>query len=181
MPRLARGQKSTGYVYHVINRGNGGATVFHKDGDYRAFLDLLAIAKTKYPIKVFGFCLMPNHFHLVLQPSTPNALSPAQDYTIRYEGYTNRYTTTTTSLLPGWLPAHAQTTTFLLSYEELAQNPARDIRPRREKVTSYLGKSHALQFVRARQHIGPALSKQQIVARCAVGFHSVPTGSSRFG
>src|SRR5437899_1636469 len=43
---------------------------------------------------------MPNHFHLVLQPSAPNALSPAQDYTIRYEGYTNRYTTTTTSLRP---------------------------------------------------------------------------------
>src|SRR5207244_11492749 len=75
---------------------------------------------------------------------------------------------------PGWLPTNAQTTTFLLSYEELAQNPARDIRPRREKVTSYLGKSHALQLVRARQHIGPALSKQQIVTPGAVAFHSVP-------
>jgi putative transposase len=75
MTRMARGQKSAGYVYHVINRGNGGATVFHKDGDYRAFLDLLAIAKTKYPIKVFGFCLMPNHFHLVLEPSNRDTLS----------------------------------------------------------------------------------------------------------
>lgn len=75
MPRLARGQQSTGYVYHVLNRGNGGATVFHTDGDYRAFLDLLAIAKTKYPIKVFGFCLMPNHFHLVLEPSSRGTLS----------------------------------------------------------------------------------------------------------
>jgi hypothetical protein len=31
-----------GHVYHVLNRGNGGATVFHKDGDYTALLDLLA-------------------------------------------------------------------------------------------------------------------------------------------
>ena len=54
MPRLARGQKSTGYVYHVLNRGNGGATVFHKNSDYRAFLHLLADAKARYPVKLFG-------------------------------------------------------------------------------------------------------------------------------
>jgi putative transposase len=62
-------------VYHVINRGNGQATVFHKDADYRAFLDLLAAAKTKFPVKLFAFCLMPNHFHLVLRPETAPALS----------------------------------------------------------------------------------------------------------
>ena len=65
-----------GQIYHVINRGNGGATVFHKDGDYRAFLDLLTVAKCTYMVKVFGFCLMPNHFHLVLQPAGNNALGP---------------------------------------------------------------------------------------------------------
>lgn len=75
MPRIARGQLS-GYAYHVINRGNGGAVIFHNPGDYRAFLDLLAIAKTKHPVKVLGFCLMPNHFHIVLQPMTGGALSP---------------------------------------------------------------------------------------------------------
>ena len=74
MPRIPRGQIG-GHVYHVLNRGNGGATVFHKDGDYRAFLTLLADAKARYPVKILGFCLMPNHFHLVLQPSTPDALS----------------------------------------------------------------------------------------------------------
>jgi REP-associated tyrosine transposase len=42
----------------------------------QAFLDLLIAAKRKYPIKVFGFCLMPNHFHAVLQPAHPDALSP---------------------------------------------------------------------------------------------------------
>ena len=75
MPRIPRGQRA-GHAYHVLNRGNGGAIVFHKEGDYRAFLDLLATAKTKHPVKVFGFCLMPNHFHLVLQPATDGALSP---------------------------------------------------------------------------------------------------------
>lgn len=75
MPRIPRGQLA-GHAYHVLNRGNGGTVVFHQDGDYAAFLELLATAKTKFPVHLFGFCLMPNHFHLVLQPVTEDALSP---------------------------------------------------------------------------------------------------------
>ena len=74
MARPPRGQHSA-YTYHVLNRGNGGATVFHKDGDYGAFLDLLATAKCKFPVKLFSFCVMPSHFHVVLQPVTDKALS----------------------------------------------------------------------------------------------------------
>jgi len=48
MPCIPRGQVA-GYAYHILNRGNGGATVFHKDGDYTAFLNLLATAKAKCP------------------------------------------------------------------------------------------------------------------------------------
>lgn len=75
MPRIPRGQVA-GHAYHILNRGDGGVTVFHKGGDYAAFLDLLATAKSKFSVKVFGFCLMPNHFHLVLQPATETTLSP---------------------------------------------------------------------------------------------------------
>jgi putative transposase len=75
MPRIPRGQVD-GHAYHVLNRGNGGATVFHKDGDYAAFLNLLVEAKAKFPVKVFSVCLMPNHFHLVVQPATEATLSP---------------------------------------------------------------------------------------------------------
>jgi putative transposase len=81
MPRIPRGQVS-GFAYHVINRGNGGATVFHKEEDYRAFLDLLTVAKTKYPVMFLGFCLMPNHFHLVVQPTTPEALSTFMQWSL---------------------------------------------------------------------------------------------------
>ena len=75
MPRIPRGD-SAGHAYHVLNRGNGGAAIFHKDSDYAAFLDVLALAKRKFPIQVFGFCLMPNHFHLVVAPTAIEALSP---------------------------------------------------------------------------------------------------------
>jgi putative transposase len=60
VPRIARGQQG-GYADHVINRGNGRATVFHKSQDYEAFVSLLAEAKRRHPVKLFGFCLMPNH------------------------------------------------------------------------------------------------------------------------
>jgi putative transposase len=67
MPRTARAAVG-GVVYHVLNRGNGRMGVFRKPGDYRAFLDLLLEGKEKAQIELFGFCLMPNHWHLVLQP-----------------------------------------------------------------------------------------------------------------
>jgi putative transposase len=59
----------------VINRDNGRATVFHKTQDYEAFLSLLRDAKVRHPVKIFGFCLMPNHFHFVPEPSHEKALS----------------------------------------------------------------------------------------------------------
>ncbi len=74
MPRIPRGQQS-GYAYHVINRGNGRTTVFHKAQDYEAFLSLLVEAKKQQDVKIFAFCLMPNHFHLVLEPAHQTALS----------------------------------------------------------------------------------------------------------
>src|SRR2546425_12777350 len=74
MPRIPRGEIGS-HVYHILNRGNGGRVIFHAAGDYRAFLDMLAVAKRSFPVKVFAFCLMPNHFHLALQSETPQALS----------------------------------------------------------------------------------------------------------
>ncbi|MDH5668630.1 MAG: transposase [Nitrospira sp.] len=74
MPRIPRGQVA-GHAYHVLNRGNGGAPVFHKDADYAAFLELLGAAKARHRLKLFAFCLMPNHFHLVVAPTTRTSLS----------------------------------------------------------------------------------------------------------
>jgi hypothetical protein len=41
MPSIPRAQQA-GFVYHVINRGNGRATIFHKPQDYQAFLSIAA-------------------------------------------------------------------------------------------------------------------------------------------
>ena len=67
MPRTARA--SFGDVcYHVLNRGNGRGRVFKCDRDFEAFEELLALAVDQVPVRVLGYCLMPNHFHLVLWP-----------------------------------------------------------------------------------------------------------------
>jgi putative transposase len=74
MPRTARASVG-GLCYHVLNRGNARAQVFHDDADYRTFLDLLNEASRRVPMRVLGFCLMPNHFHLVLWPRASEDLS----------------------------------------------------------------------------------------------------------
>src|SRR5262249_50801085 len=61
MPRTARASVG-GVCYHVLNRGNGRAEVFHKEGDYAAFLDLLVEANERLPLRVLGWGVMPFSF-----------------------------------------------------------------------------------------------------------------------
>lgn len=74
MPRIARGLADN-MIYHIINRGNGKQEVFHKDKDYEAFIKLLQEAKKRFPVKLYGYCLMPNHFHLIVRPELGRNLS----------------------------------------------------------------------------------------------------------
>src|ERR671922_923371 len=74
MPRIARGH-SDGQIYHVLNRGNGRQDVFHKDGDFKALIDLLAKMQESYEVSILAYCLMTNHFHLLLRPSKAEDLS----------------------------------------------------------------------------------------------------------
>jgi putative transposase len=64
-----------GIVYHVLNRANRRARIFHKPRDYDAFLDILAEGLQLVPCRVLGLCVMPNHWHLVLWPHGDGDLS----------------------------------------------------------------------------------------------------------
>lgn len=74
MPRVARASVG-GICYHVINRGNAQATVFHTPDDYRAFLAVLGEAVERVDPRVIGYCVMPNHFHFVLWPKGDGDMS----------------------------------------------------------------------------------------------------------
>jgi putative transposase len=64
-----------GLVYHALNRGNNRAAVFDAHADYPLFLHALAQTQQRYPFRLFGYCLMPNHFHLLLQPDDGQNIS----------------------------------------------------------------------------------------------------------
>ena len=74
MARTARASRGD-ICYHVINRGNGRAKVFHKVADYQRFTEIMCQACERLPLRVVGWCLMPNHFHLVLWPLEDGDLS----------------------------------------------------------------------------------------------------------
>lgn len=61
--------------YHVYNRGNHKEQIFLQDRDYERFLEKIIEYKEKYPVKILAYCLMPNHFHFLLQQLAPNAIS----------------------------------------------------------------------------------------------------------
>ncbi|MFC1599675.1 transposase [Patescibacteria group bacterium] len=53
--------------YHVYNRGVSQRKIFLNEADYRFFMYKIAFYKLKYSIELITYCLMPNHFHLLLK------------------------------------------------------------------------------------------------------------------
>ena len=62
-------------VYHVLNRRVGRMTLFEKEEDYAAFERVLSEAYERSPMRLLAYCLMPNHWHLVLWPRHDGELS----------------------------------------------------------------------------------------------------------
>ncbi len=58
-------------VYHVTARGNERRRIFHGDGDRTLFLETLGQCAGLHGLKVHAYCLMPNHYHLIVE--TPRA------------------------------------------------------------------------------------------------------------
>ena len=73
MPRIARGETAGG-IYHIVNRGNIRMEVFDDAKDYEYFLELLEKAIKKTGIALHAYCLMPNHFHLLVVPQKEGSL-----------------------------------------------------------------------------------------------------------
>ena len=74
MPRHLRAAEG-GIVYHVLNRSNARLPLFEDAGDYETFLRVLTQASQRVPIRLLSYCVMPNHFHLVVWPHEDGDLS----------------------------------------------------------------------------------------------------------
>lgn len=62
-------------VYHVLNRANFRSQLFSRDKHYQEFLDILEETLELIPMRILSYCLMPNHWHLMLYPKNDGDLS----------------------------------------------------------------------------------------------------------
>ncbi|NQW30180.1 MAG: transposase [Ignavibacteria bacterium] len=74
MPRR-KIQFYSGGLYHVLNRGAFKHRVFEKDKYCREFLRLLKTYSERFQISIVAYCIMPNHFHLVVRQEGPHSVS----------------------------------------------------------------------------------------------------------
>ena len=62
-------------IYHVLNRGNNRQVIFAEESDYQHYLDILKKYKEKFNFKIFAYCLMTNHIHLLIKTSANGTIS----------------------------------------------------------------------------------------------------------
>jgi putative transposase len=74
MGRPKRAAKG-GLIYHVLNRANARMMIFDKDEDFEAFERTLIEAIAKFNMRLLSYCLMGNHWHLVVWPRKDEDLS----------------------------------------------------------------------------------------------------------
>jgi REP element-mobilizing transposase RayT len=89
MPRSPRANFS-GVIYHVTSRGNERRTIFKGKSDYANFLRLIGDSGSRYNLVVHAYCLMPNHYHLVLETPDANLSRAMQQINGSYGQYFNR-------------------------------------------------------------------------------------------
>ena len=79
-----------GAFYHVMNRGNAGEKLFRSKKDREKFLSYLKKTVERFSVKIHTYCLMPNHFHLLLETPEANLSKAIQWLNVSYAVYFNR-------------------------------------------------------------------------------------------
>ena len=89
MARQAR-QKSTSGIYHIILRGINRQVIFEDDEDKSKFLECVRHYKNIGAYRVYGYCLMDNHVHLLIQEHEEEIASIMKRIGVRYVAWYNR-------------------------------------------------------------------------------------------
>jgi putative transposase len=84
------GVEYDGAIYHIMSRGDLHEPIFRDDRDRVRFLDTLAESCEKIDWQVHAWCLMPNHFHLVVETPSPNLVEGMKWFLGTYTGRFNR-------------------------------------------------------------------------------------------
>jgi putative transposase len=143
--------------HHVTQRGNRRQALFGEEGDYALYRDLMAERCLANGVVCSAYCLMPNHVHLILTPSTPEGLSRAVgEAHRRFTAFVNARARVTGHLFQGRFHSAAMDEAhWLNAVRYLAFNPVRAKLARRPEdwpwasVRAHLaGKDDALVRVR---------------------------------
>lgn len=79
-----------GAFYHVMARGNDKQNIFFGNNDYHRFLDILSTTCQRHYWRVHAYCLMSNHYHLLLETPLPNLSKGMQQLDGSYTQHINR-------------------------------------------------------------------------------------------
>lgn len=119
-----------GFAYHVVNRGNDRRLIFRNQVDYTVLLELLAEGASRFPVRIYGYCFMPNHVHFLVEPLEEGELSAFMQWvTCRYASH---FRGATGTLGYGhvfqrrfWSAAAQDETAFLTYLRYIEANPVR--------------------------------------------------------
>lgn len=115
------------YPHHVTQRGNRRQQIFLIEDDYAVYRDLLAEHCRAAGVAVWSYCLMPNHVHLILTPSSSEGLSRAVGETHRrYSAFINARLRVTGHLFQGRFGSVAMDECHLMAaFRYIAMNPVK--------------------------------------------------------
>ncbi|MBU1044418.1 MAG: transposase [Candidatus Omnitrophica bacterium] len=82
--------QGAGLLYHVTSRGDDRKKIFIGESDFNKFLEYLKISQDKYNFYLYAYCLMGNHYHLLLETSQPNLSKIMQYINTSYTIYYNK-------------------------------------------------------------------------------------------
>lgn len=88
--RATRKLNAPNMVSHITQRAAGKEPLFLEDGDYLAMLGFFKEIATNSMLRIYAFCLMPNHIHILLSPEEENLYDAMRDLFSRYAMKFNR-------------------------------------------------------------------------------------------
>ena len=167
-----------GAYYHILNRGNAGERIFVSHRDKEKFLEYLEKAVQRFSITVHTYCLMGNHYHLLIETPQANLSAAIQWLNVSYATYFNRKRHRRGHLFHGRFKA------FLVDADEYLQQLSRYIHlnPVRAKMVSnpsdykwssypvFIKKAKRPAWLETRFVLGAFSSKQKYAIRCYKSF-----------
>ena len=153
-------------VYHLTARGNERKAIYREDRDRQRFLETLDEARERFGLVIHGFCLMPNHYHLLVQTPRANLSAAAGWLQTTYSVRFNRRHRRSGHLFQGRFKAHVveedRYARELIKYVHLNPVRPRDKRKpippeRKRELAAYRWSSHGAYAGRERTSVFPGL------------------------